>query len=58
MSSAIFSFITVVDVPDLDPQFLGLPYVTAVDENSPVVSDGEFEKDASLDSFLNVCNSR
>ncbi|XP_038556212.1 cadherin-related family member 2 isoform X1 [Micropterus salmoides] len=33
-SSVVFSFITVVDVPDLDPLFIGLPYVGRVAENS------------------------
>uniref|UniRef100_A0A4W6CUD7 Cadherin domain-containing protein n=1 Tax=Lates calcarifer TaxID=8187 RepID=A0A4W6CUD7_LATCA len=37
-SSFAFSFITVVDVPDLDPQFINLPYVGRVEENSPVGS--------------------
>ncbi|XP_051275135.1 cadherin-related family member 2 isoform X2 [Dicentrarchus labrax] len=35
-SSTAFSFITVVDVPDLDPQFIGVPYVGRVEENSVV----------------------
>ncbi|XP_060905016.1 cadherin-related family member 2 isoform X2 [Labrus mixtus] len=35
-SSVAFSFITVVDIPDLDPSFLGVPYVGRVEENSPV----------------------
>ncbi|KAK6297943.1 hypothetical protein J4Q44_G00309980 [Coregonus suidteri] len=35
-SNTAFAFITVVDVPDLDPQFLSTPYATAVDEHSPV----------------------
>ncbi|XP_040029736.2 cadherin-related family member 2 [Gasterosteus aculeatus] len=35
-SSIAFSFITVVDVPDLDPRFIGVPYVGSVEENSPV----------------------
>ncbi|XP_040904362.1 cadherin-related family member 2 [Toxotes jaculatrix] len=35
-SSIAFSFITVVDVPDLNPQFISLPYVGRVEENSPV----------------------
>lgn len=37
-SNVAFSFITIVDVPDLNPMFLGLPYVASVEENSPVVS--------------------
>ncbi|KAM9356765.1 cadherin-related family member 2 [Symphorus nematophorus] len=35
-SSNVSSLITVVDVPDLDPQFLGLPYIGRVEEHSPV----------------------
>ncbi|CAB1320636.1 unnamed protein product [Coregonus sp. 'balchen'] len=35
-SNTAFAFITVVDVPDLDPQFLSTPYATAVNEHSPV----------------------
>ncbi|KAI4819605.1 hypothetical protein KUCAC02_004845 [Chaenocephalus aceratus] len=33
-SRVIFSFVTVVDVPDLDPQFIGLPYVGKVKEHA------------------------
>ncbi|KAK9517830.1 hypothetical protein VZT92_023171 [Zoarces viviparus] len=36
LSSIAFSFITVTDVPDLDPQFISLPYVGRVEENAPV----------------------
>ncbi|XP_037400726.1 cadherin-related family member 2 [Pygocentrus nattereri] len=35
-STATTAFITVVDVPNLDPQFLNLPNLASVDENSPV----------------------
>ncbi|XP_073343232.1 cadherin-related family member 2 [Pagrus major] len=35
-SSIVFAFVTVEDVADLDPQFLGVPYVASVAENSPV----------------------
>ncbi|XP_023275085.1 cadherin-related family member 2 [Seriola lalandi dorsalis] len=35
-SSIAFSFITVVDVPDLDPQFINVPYVARVAEDSAV----------------------
>ncbi|XP_041757988.2 cadherin-related family member 2-like [Coregonus clupeaformis] len=35
-SNTAFAFITVVDIPDLDPQFLSTPYATAVNEHSPV----------------------
>uniref|UniRef100_A0A3Q2U6F5 Cadherin domain-containing protein n=1 Tax=Fundulus heteroclitus TaxID=8078 RepID=A0A3Q2U6F5_FUNHE len=35
-SSDVFSFITVVDVPDLDPVFISAPYIGSVEENSPV----------------------
>ncbi|XP_028271478.1 cadherin-related family member 2 isoform X2 [Parambassis ranga] len=34
--SVVFSFITVVDVPDLDPRFIGIPYTARVVEDSPV----------------------
>lgn len=37
-SSAVFASINVIDVSDLDPQFINLPYVATVDENTPVVS--------------------
>lgn len=37
-STSIFSFVTVEDVPDLDPVFIGGPYVGSVEENSPAVS--------------------
>ncbi|XP_061580969.1 cadherin-related family member 2 isoform X2 [Cololabis saira] len=33
-SSTVFSFITVVDVADLDPRFMGIPYVGSVYEHS------------------------
>ncbi|KAM7417961.1 hypothetical protein PAMA_017551 [Pampus argenteus] len=35
-SSIVYSFITVVDVPDLDPQFIGIPYTVTVKENTEV----------------------
>ncbi|XP_072288454.1 cadherin-related family member 2 [Eucyclogobius newberryi] len=35
-SSSVIAFITVLDVPDLDPQFIGIPYIAAVEENSPI----------------------
>lgn len=34
----VFSFVTVEDVADLDPVFIGGPYVGSVEENSPAVS--------------------
>ncbi|XP_026214145.2 cadherin-related family member 2 [Anabas testudineus] len=34
-SNSVFSIISVVDVPDLPPQFTNLPYVGTVEENSP-----------------------
>lgn len=37
-SSIIFSVITVLDTPDIDPLFIGLPYLGRVQENSPMVS--------------------
>lgn len=36
--SMVFAFITVMDIPDLDPQFIDLPYTAAVEENSVIVS--------------------
>ncbi|XP_068570546.1 cadherin-related family member 2 [Cebidichthys violaceus] len=35
-SSIAFSFITVKDVPDLNPQFISIPYVGRVEENAPL----------------------
>ncbi|KAK2849365.1 hypothetical protein Q5P01_009199 [Channa striata] len=35
-STTVNAFITVLDVSDMDPQFLGLPYVGRVEENSNV----------------------
>uniref|UniRef100_A0AAZ1XT94 Cadherin domain-containing protein n=1 Tax=Oreochromis aureus TaxID=47969 RepID=A0AAZ1XT94_OREAU len=35
-SRVVYSFVTVEDVPDLDPEFIGIPYVGSVRENSPV----------------------
>lgn len=37
-SSIVFSHITVLDTPDIDPLFIGLPYLGRVQENSPMVS--------------------
>ena len=42
LSNNVFSFITVKDVPDLDPQFIGTPYVGRIEENSAVVSGNGF----------------
>lgn len=36
-SSIAFAFITVIDVADLDPRFLSLPYTGEVEEHSPLV---------------------
>ncbi|KAL6475987.1 hypothetical protein MHYP_G00144860 [Metynnis hypsauchen] len=36
-STVTTAFITVIDVPNLDPQFLNLPNLASVDEKSPVV---------------------
>ncbi|CAL9707262.1 unnamed protein product [Knipowitschia caucasica] len=33
-STPVFAFITVVDVPDLDPRFIGIPYSALVEENT------------------------
>ncbi|KAM7389525.1 hypothetical protein PAMP_023498 [Pampus punctatissimus] len=35
-SSVVYSFVTVVDEADLDPQFIGLPYTGTVKENTEV----------------------
>ncbi|XP_051945200.1 cadherin-related family member 2-like [Xyrauchen texanus] len=35
-SSTTIAFITIKDVPDLDPQFLNLPNIASIDENSPM----------------------
>ncbi|XP_051505646.1 cadherin-related family member 2-like [Myxocyprinus asiaticus] len=35
-SSTVIAFITIKDVPDLDPQFLNLPNIATIDENSPM----------------------
>ncbi|XP_044062276.1 cadherin-related family member 2 isoform X3 [Siniperca chuatsi] len=40
-SSVVFSFITVIDVPDLDPQFNGLPYLGRVKENSALATESK-----------------
>lgn len=34
-SNIVFVTIAVEDIPDLDPQFIGLPYIKQVEENSP-----------------------
>ncbi|CAL8330923.1 unnamed protein product [Gadus morhua 'NCC'] len=36
LSSITYGFITVVDVPDLNPRFISLPYRGSVEEGSPV----------------------
>ncbi|XP_072573151.1 cadherin-related family member 2-like [Paramormyrops kingsleyae] len=35
-SSTAFASITVTDVPDLDPQFINVPYAVTVTENTPI----------------------
>lgn len=51
-SSIAFAFITVVDVPDLDPQFLSLPYTGVVEEHSPpghpVLTVSAIDRDAGI----------
>lgn len=37
-STEVTAFITIKDVPDMDPQFLNLPNMVTIKENSPVVS--------------------
>ncbi|XP_076595840.1 LOW QUALITY PROTEIN: cadherin-related family member 2 [Chaetodon auriga] len=36
LNSTVSAFITVVDIPNLDPEFIGLPYEGKVEEHSPV----------------------
>lgn len=40
LSTTVPCFITVMDVPDLNPRFLGLPYNTRVEEGPSAVSAG------------------
>ncbi|XP_017288504.1 cadherin-related family member 2 [Kryptolebias marmoratus] len=35
-SNSVFGYITVEDVPDLDPVFINIPYTGSVEENEPV----------------------
>ncbi|MED6240046.1 hypothetical protein ATANTOWER_015274 [Ataeniobius toweri] len=35
-SSNVFAFVTVVDMPDLDPIFISAPYIGSIEENSAV----------------------
>lgn len=55
-SSSIFAFITVVDVPDLDPEFIGLPYTPSVEENSdigkPVITVSAFDPDTGINDEI------
>lgn len=41
-STSAYAFITVKDVPDINPQFLNLPNFIGVEENSDVVSGVSF----------------
>ncbi|XP_013925416.1 PREDICTED: cadherin-related family member 2 isoform X2 [Thamnophis sirtalis] len=48
--------VTVIDVPDLDPQFLGEPYVASVSENcplgTPIMTVLAIDKDKSVDDTI------
>ncbi|KAG7518021.1 cadherin-related family member 2 [Solea senegalensis] len=37
-SNVVYSFVSVKDVPDINPQFIGVPYIGSVMENTPVDS--------------------
>ncbi|XP_069387507.1 cadherin-related family member 2 isoform X3 [Paralichthys olivaceus] len=51
-SSVVYSFIAVEDVADLDPQFLGVPYIGRVEENSPV--DTSVFKVTAMDQDIGI----
>ncbi|XP_067103715.1 cadherin-related family member 2 [Osmerus mordax] len=55
-SSMAFAFITVEDVPDLDPQFLSLPYTAGVQEHSPegtsVISVRAIDRDTGINDDI------
>jgi len=52
-STAAFAFLTVKDVPDINPQFLNLPNFASIEENSDVVSGVFFV----LKLILSFCTS-
>ncbi|XP_028315581.1 cadherin-related family member 2 [Gouania willdenowi] len=56
-SSSVISFISVEDVPDLDPQFIGLPFTASVEENSPpgfsVFKVRAFDPDTGVSDVIN-----
>ncbi|KAM9740407.1 cadherin-related family member 2 [Menidia menidia] len=55
-SSSVFSFITVKDVPDLDPQFIGTPYVGSIAEysaiGSPVLQVTAIDQDTGINDVM------
>lgn len=55
LSSIVYSFVTVEDVPDLDPQFIGVPYVGSVREHSPV--DTSVLKVTAVDPDIGVSDA-
>uniref|UniRef100_A0AAX7VUE4 Cadherin domain-containing protein n=1 Tax=Astatotilapia calliptera TaxID=8154 RepID=A0AAX7VUE4_ASTCA len=55
LSSTVYSFVTVEDVPDLDPQFIGVPYVGSVREHSPV--DTSVLKVTAVDPDIGVSDA-
>ncbi|XP_010898483.2 cadherin-related family member 2 isoform X1 [Esox lucius] len=56
LSSTAFAFITVVDVPDLDPSFLNTPYTASVNEHSkvglPVFKVSAIDKDTGINDVI------
>ncbi|KAL4648783.1 cadherin-related family member 2-like, partial [Arapaima gigas] len=53
-SSSAFASITVIDVPDLDPQFINLPYAATVNENTAVASGHTVLKVQAVDPDTGV----
>ncbi|XP_060935794.1 cadherin-related family member 2 [Limanda limanda] len=51
-SSVVYSFITVEDVADLDPKFLGVPYIGRVEEN--VLVDTSVLKVIAIDQDIGI----
>lgn len=41
-STIAYVSVRVVDVPDLNPEFIGAPYVSSVLEHAPVVSNKQY----------------
>lgn len=56
-STPAYAFITVKDVPDINPQFLNLANFIVVEENSNVVSGVYFELILKCYTSLLVCHN-